>query len=171
MSKEKLVFESFLDIFNYFRTEKQAIDFFIKKRWNGKITCPFKECVANEFEVETNKIYTLASKKDFKCSCCKKIFSFKTGTVFENSKIPMKSWILAIYLNISDKKGISSPQLARFLKVRINTAWFMLQRIREIAFNFNGDNNFTGTTEMDETYVGGKAENKNNPIKKEKAKQ
>ena len=90
--------------------------------------------------------------------------------MFENTKIPLKKWFMAIYLHTAHKKGISSNQLAKDISTTQKTAWFMLQRIREISSNFNNDK-FDGTTEMDETYCGGKTENKNNPVKKEKAKE
>lgn len=157
MKREK--FESLLDLNDYFRTEKQAISYFIKMRWNGKITCPFKDCPVNEFNVENNKIYILKNN-NFKCSCCKKIFSFKTGTIFENSKISMKKWFLASYLQTAHKKGLSSIQLGKYIKVRQATAWFMLQRLRFVQDKNFFNDKFDGTTEMDETYVGGKAENK-----------
>ncbi len=77
-----------------------------------------------------NKIYKLKSGTDFKCACCGRIFSYKTGTIFENSKISMRKWFMAIYLQTANKKGISNPQLARQIKVKQQTAWFMLVRLR-----------------------------------------
>lgn len=157
---KKKMFESLLDLNDYFRTEKQCIEYFIKMRWNGKITCPYKNCESNEFEVENNKIYVLKSKKDFKCSCCGKTFSYKTGTVFENSKISMKKWFMAIYLQTAHKKGLSSPQLGKYIKVRQGTAWFMLQRLKYITQNNFFNDSFSGIVEADEAYIGGKSENK-----------
>ena len=69
---------------NYFRTEQQCINYFIKQRWKGNITCPHKNC--KKFYNVDNKIYKLKSGTDFKCACCGRIFSYKTGTIFENSK-------------------------------------------------------------------------------------
>ena len=74
--------------------------------------------------------------------------------MFEGTHIPLQKWFYAIYLFISHKKGISSAQLARDIKVTQKTAWFMLSRIRE---NLRDDDaKFDSDTQVDETYVGGK---------------
>ena len=142
-----------LKVVKNFKTEMEAIQFFIKQRWNGKIECPFGTCSTE------SKIYNLKSGKDFKCSCCGKIFSYKTRTIFEDTKIPMRKWFMAIYLIVNHKKGISSLQLGRDIDVTQKTAWFMLHRIRHIL-GLDDDNMFDGTTECDEVYLGGKEGNK-----------
>lgn len=122
-------FKSLIDLNDYFRNEEKCVQYFIKKRWNGRITCPHKRC--QKYMLNNNKIYILKSKHDFKCACCGRIFSYKTGTIFENSKVPMKKWFMAIYLQTANKKGISNPQLARQIKVKQQTAWFMLRRLKK----------------------------------------
>ena len=159
------MFSSLLDFQDFFKTERKAINYFIKMRWNGNVQCPYKECDNNK-----HKCYTLKSGKDFKCASCGKTFSCKTGTIFENSKISMKKWFLAIYLHTSHKKGISSPQLAKYLKVRQATAWFILHRLRLVGKNFFGKVQFTGTVEVDECYVGGSESNKHASKKNKKEK-
>ena len=67
----------------------------------------------------------------YKCYQCRKQFSVKVNTVFEDSHVPMRLWLQAMYLLCSSKKGISSNQLHRTLGVTLKTAWFMSQRIRE----------------------------------------
>jgi transposase-like protein len=106
-----------------FKTENEAIQFFIKQRWNGKVECPYKDCKPE------GKVYEFKDGKRFQCSYCDRIFSYKTGTLFENTKIPLKKWFLAMYIHTSHKKGISSLQLAKDINVTQKTAWFMLQRI------------------------------------------
>jgi transposase-like protein len=157
MKEEKR--ENLMKLINSFKNEKQAIDFFIQKRWNGKITCPYSNCKANEFKDDKNKIYHLNTGHDFKCSCCLKNFSYKTGTIFENTKIELKAWFTAIYLHTANKKGISSCQLSRHLGITQKSAWFMLHRIR-YALKNNSFDNFNGTTEIDELYLGGVEKNK-----------
>lgn len=142
-----------LKVVKNFKTEMEAIQFFMKQRWNGKVECPFGTCPTE------SKIYNLKSGKDFKCSCCGKIFSYKTRTIFEDTKIPMRKWFMAIYLIVNHKKGISSLQLGRDIDVTQKTAWFMLHRIRHIL-GLDDDNMFDGTTECDEVYLGGKEGNK-----------
>ena len=142
-----------LKVVKNFKTEMEAIQFFMKQRWNGKVECPFGTCSAE------SKVYNLKSGKDFKCSCCGKIFSYKTRTIFEDTKIPMRKWFMAIYLIVNHKKGISSLQLGRDIDVTQKTAWFMLHRIRHIL-GLDDDNMFDGTTECDEVCLGGKEGNK-----------
>ena len=152
------MFKNIIELIEKLKEEQDCINLLKLIRWNNKITCPFVECSSQDF-AESYKIYSFKDGKRFQCSCCNKIFSYKTGTMFENSKIPLKKWFMAIYLHTAHKKGISSCQLARDISVTQKSAWFMLQRIREIADNFNNDK-FDGITEMDETYYGGKFENK-----------
>lgn len=152
-------FNNLLDLATKISTEAIAIAYFIKMRWNGEVTCPYRDCVVNEFEVKGNKIYTYSNGKDFKCSHCKRRFSYKTGTVLENSKISMRKWLMAMYIFTAHKKGISSVQLGKDIGVRQGTAWFMLHRLREVIGSGN-DDSFSGVSEVDETYVGGKEPNK-----------
>jgi transposase-like protein len=92
----------------------------------------------------------------YKCYQCRKQFTVKIGTVFEDSHIPMNLWLQAMYLLCSSKKGISSNQLARTLGVTLKTAWFMSHRIRE-AMRVVGMTPMGGageTVEADETFIG-----------------
>jgi transposase-like protein len=92
----------------------------------------------------------------YKCYQCRKQFTVKVGTVFEDSHVPMNLWLQAMYLLCSSKKGISSNQLSRTLGVTLKTAWFMSHRIRE-AMHVVGIIPMGGageTVEADETYIG-----------------
>lgn len=92
----------------------------------------------------------------YKCYQCRKQFTVKVGTVFEDSHVPMRIWLQAIYLLCSSKKGISSNQLARTLGVTLKTAWFIGHRIRE-AMKVVGMTPMGGAGEIveaDETYIG-----------------
>ena len=93
------------------------------------------------------------------CSDCRKRFSVRTGTVLACSRLPLRKWAYAIYLEITSLKGVSSMKLHRDLGVTQKTAWFMLHRIRE-AFVREAVMSFAGPVEVDETYVGGKEGNK-----------
>jgi transposase-like protein len=91
-----------------------------------------------------------------KCGHCRKQFTVRVGTVFEDSHAPLHKWFQAIHLLCSSKKGISSHQLHRILEVQYNTAWFMSHRIREAMRSgplapMGGGG---GTVEADETYIG-----------------
>jgi transposase-like protein len=92
----------------------------------------------------------------YKCYQCRKQFTVKVGTVFEDSHVPMNLWLQAMYLLCSSKKGISSNQLSRTLGVTLKTAWFMSHRIRE-AMRVVGVEPMGGagaTVEVDETFIG-----------------
>jgi transposase-like protein len=120
-------------------------------RWGGTPTCPFCGC---------QRFYKIRGGKRYRCKdkTCGKDYSVTVGTVFENSKIPLSTWIAATYVLTAHKKGISSHQLARDLGVTQKTAWFVLQRLRLIM----GDPDpqpLDNTVEIDETYVGGRFAN------------
>ena len=92
----------------------------------------------------------------YKCYQCRKQFTVKVGTVFEDSHVPMNLWLQAMYLLCSSKKGISSNQLHRTLGVTLKTAWFMSHRLRE-AMRIVGVDPMGGegkTVEIDETVFG-----------------
>jgi transposase-like protein len=91
------------------------------------------------------------------CNGCRRQFSAKIGTIFEDSPIKFSKWLPAMWLIVNCKNGISSCELARDLKVTQKTAWFMLHRIR-LAMR-NGSLILSGEVEADETYIGGKARN------------
>jgi transposase-like protein len=144
-------FKSLIQLFDYFKDENTCKLFLMKQRWNGKPSCP--HCGSAKMPYITNR--------GFKCSDkdCYKKFTVITGTIYENTKIPLRTWFAALYLITAHKKGISSLQLSRDLAITQKTSWFMLHRIREMLKN-NTMERFTGIVEADETYMGGKTSNK-----------
>jgi transposase-like protein len=122
-------------------------------RWGGKPVCPHCNAL---------RPYRLKDGKNFRCSSrtCKKDFSVLVGTVFENSKVKLSTWIAALYLLTGNKKGISSHQLARALGVTQKTAWFVNHRLR-LILNEPDPEPLDEIVEIDETYVGGKFANMN----------
>ena len=93
------------------------------------------------------------------CTDCRSYFSVRTGTAIEKSRLPLRKWAFAIYINVTSLKSVSSMKLHRDLKVTQKTAWFMLHRLRE-AWNKEADGLMAGPVEVDETYVGGREKNK-----------
>ena len=146
-------FSSLIELLEAFPDEQSCIDHFTELRWRGDVRSPFKGC-------ENSPIYRCKGNR-FKCKQSNKYFTVKTGTIFEETKVPLRKWFIAIYLHTSHKKGISSHQLAKDIKVTQKTAWFMLHRIR-YALSHGGllTAKMGGTTEADETFVGGKEKNK-----------
>ena len=105
----------------------------------------------------------------WKCLDCKKQFSVKVGTIFEDSAIPLKKWLCAMWLLANCKNGVSSYEISRGVKVTQTTAWFMLQRLRYAMHN-GTINKMTGTVEADETFIGQKTRNMHAGKRAEKIK-
>lgn len=160
-------FDSLLAVTTFFTEEKVCRDWLEQTRWNGK-----PECV----HCGNHTVWRIDNGELYKCCYCHKKFSIRFGTMFEESRLPLRKWFIAIYLHTSHKKGISSCQLARDVDVTQKTAWFMLQRIRftlEVeGFDVTLAETPEPTTEatllpankvvyeVDETYIGGKERNK-----------
>lgn len=144
-------FNNLYELTQYLKDEQTTIDYFVAKRWEDAICCPHCDC---------KKVYHFSDKRRYKCSKCRKQFTARTGTIFEDSKLSLRKWFIAIYLITSHKKGISSHQLARDLGVTQKTAWFILHRIRYALGQCDLDIQLDNDVELDETYVGGKNKNR-----------
>lgn len=146
-------FKNLKDLMAQLKDDALCIEYFIQLRWGGVPVCP--HCNAkNPYRLKGGKLFRCKDKT------CKKDFSLTVGTIFEKSKIPLSSWMAAVYVLTGHKKGISSHQLARDLGVTQKTAWFMNHRIRLIM----GEPDpapLDNIVEVDETYVGGKFANMN----------
>ena len=119
-------------------------------RWNGNVISPFDS---------TSKVYKCAKNK-YKCKNTGKYFNVKTKTIFEDTKIKLLKWFMALYVFSSHKKGISSHQLAKDIGVTQKTAWFMLHRLRYAFDHPNFKKMLENEVEVDETYLGGDNKNK-----------
>ena len=144
-------FDTLLQMMAAFPDEQAAVDHFTAIRWKEGAYCP---------HCGSTKVYHFSDKRNHKCGDCRKRFSIKVGTIFEDSKIPLRTWMLAIWMITSHKKGIASTTLAKDLGVTQKTAWFMTQRLRYAIRTKSFNRPLTGEVEIDETYVGGKAANR-----------
>jgi transposase-like protein len=140
-----------VNIFEFAETfpdESACIAFLEKSRWPDGIP------VSSSGGGEAYRIGTRPGV--YKCKRTLQNFSVRHGTIFEESRLPLKKWFFAIFLLHSLKKGISSIQLAKYLGVTQKTAWFMLQRIRYAVEHEAFKAPLNGIVEIDETYIGGR---------------
>src|ERR1700722_14146033 len=112
----KAEFKTLAQFLAYFRDEETCRKYFESIRFAKGDFCP---------HCKHKKIHRFADGKRYRCAKCKQDFTVKTGTLFGESKIPMQKWFIEIYLLTSNKKGISSIQLADHVGVSQKTAWFM----------------------------------------------
>lgn len=141
--------DTLLDAIRYFADPDVSLHFVADLRWPDGVTCPV---------CENKEVSFLSTRRIWKCKGCKKQFSVKLGTIFEDSPIGLDKWLPALWMLANCKNGVSSYELARALGVTQKTAWFMLHRIR-LAMQTGTFQKLSGTVEADETYIGGKARN------------
>lgn len=143
-------FKSLKQVFNTFKTETDCVRFLECKLWGGKTPIsPYDP---------TSKVYR---RKDgyYRCKNTGKNFSIKKDTFMENSNIHLRDWFVAVYLITSNKQGVNTSQLRMSIDVSKKTAWFMLQRIRQVYIQ-KPNEKFDGEIEVDESYIGGKNKNR-----------
>src|SRR5258708_5479494 len=149
MSKQKSEPKTLTEAIRYFADPKIAADFFAEVRWQDGAECPV--CASKN-------VVGLSTRPVYKCRECKKQFSVKVGTIFEDSPLGLDKWLPTLWMIANCKNGISSYEVGRALGVTQKTAWFMLQRIR-LAMQSKSFVKLDGEVEIDETWIGGKARN------------
>src|ERR1700730_7793314 len=144
--------ETLTGAIRYFGDADKCHEFMIAMRWSEGIRCP--HCGSE------NVGDLVKSRRIWNCKNCRKQFSVKVGTIFEDSPLGLEKWLPATWLIVNAKNGISSCELARSLGVTQKTGWFMLHRIR-LAMQDGGGLTFGGKVEVDETFIGGRARGMN----------
>jgi transposase-like protein len=145
--------KTLLEAIQYFSDEQVCIDTVAMMRWPQGVRCGY---------CDAEKPYYLATQKRWKCRTCRKQFSVKVNSIFEDSPISLKKWLPALWLLVNCKNGVSSYEIARDLGVTQKTAWFILQRLRlalrarDFSCKMGGNG---GAIEVDETFIGGKPAN------------
>ena len=139
----------------HFSDEQVCIDAVAKMKWPNGAYCP--DCLAK-------KPYYLKTQKRWKCRDCRRQFSVKLGTIFEDSPIPLQKWLPAMWLLTNCKNGVSSWEIHRAIGVTQKTAWFMLHRLRLAMKGYDlgtklGGKDDGGPVEVDETFIGGNLKN------------
>ncbi len=139
-----------MEAIRQYKDAENALSEVADSRWPEKVVC--QHCGADS-------PMFLKTRKIWKCKKCRKQFSVKAGTVFEDSAIPLDKWLTAVWLVANCKNGISSYEIMRDLGVTQKTAWFMLHRIRLAMQDDKKGGKLKGEVEIDETFIGGKARN------------
>ena len=139
---------TFVEMVTRFPNEASAMSFLEAMRWPTGPVCSRCGCA------DASPVASKRARPIFYCAGCKKQFSVTTGTVMEDSKIPLHKWLLAIHLMCASKKGISSLQLHRMLGIAYRSAWHLSHRIRA-AMTEAAPEIMSGTVEADEVYIGG----------------
>jgi transposase-like protein len=153
--------ESLIEAVRYFSDLKVCNQYMRGIKWpDGEPVCHHCGSVA---------VYELSTRPVLKCRDCKKQFSYKVGTIFEDSPLGLDKWFVAVWSIANAKNGISSHELGRALGVTQKTAWFMLHRVRE-AMKTGEFRKLKGVVESDETFIGGAAENMHKHIREKKIK-
>ena len=159
MSKGGKAPETLIEAIRYFSNPDVCLDYMARLRWpDGKAVCP--TCGSAE-------VRFIATRRLWECknAHARKQFSIKVGTIFEDSPIGLDKWLAVIWMLANSKNGVSSYEIARSIGVTQKTAWFMLQRIR-LAMQGEDGGKLSGSVEIDETYVGGRARNMHESRKK-----
>lgn len=143
---------TFIQLMDMFPDEEAAKKWFEEGRWPEGPYCPH----CGSFNVQSGIKHKSMTHR---CRDCddKPMFSMKTGTIMEGSKLGYRVWAIAIYLVATNLKGVSSMKLHRDLGVTQKTAWHLAHRIRKSLGR--GEAPFSGPVEVDETYIGGKRKN------------
>ena len=142
-------FDNLYSVTDYFSTELICKQVIAQARWaEGDVVCPY--CGGHHCH--------LCKDHRYLCKVCNHKFNVTVGTIFENTKISLRKWFIAMYLISSHKKGIASHQLARDIKVTQKTAWHILHKVRTL---FGQDTmSLSNEVECDEVYIGGREKNK-----------
>ena len=135
----------------YFSDPDRAFQYALSLRWpNGAVSCP--RCGSDKHSfVKTRRLWH--------CKGCKKQFTLKVGTIFEDSPLGLDKWMMAFWMLCNCKNGVSSCEVARALGITQKSAWFMLHRIRKTMTDDSPKIGGKAPVEIDETFVGGKVKN------------
>ncbi len=146
--------KTLMEAIRYYSDEQVCIDTVAAMRWaDGKPVCP--KCGKIEGD---RKHYWLANQKRWKCYACRKQFSVKVDSVFEDSALGLDKWLVALWMLCNCKNGVSSHEISRELGIAQQHAWHMLHRLR-VVLQLPEGGKLGGIVEVDESFIGGKARN------------
>ncbi|MEM6457820.1 MAG: IS1595 family transposase [Planctomycetota bacterium] len=144
--------KTLMEAVNYFADPDVCHEYMKAIKWpDGEVCCP-KCGSVNVGEIKSRRMFQCREKG------CRKQFSVKVGTIFEDSSLPLSKWFVAVWVIANSKNGVSSCELARTIGVTQKSAWHMLHRIR-LAMQTKSFRKIEGEVEGDETYIGGRYSN------------
>jgi len=155
--------KTLLEAVKFFADYENCRSFMVEARWpDGKVKCPL---------CSSDHVTYMANTRRWKCygKHPRAQFTLKVGTIFEDSPIPLEKWLPALWLIVNCKNGISSYEVGRALGVTQKSAWFMLHRLR-LAMRSGELGMMSGEVEVDETFIGGKAQNMHEDRRKQQIK-
>jgi transposase-like protein len=158
MSKPRKSPTTLIEAVRFFQDPDVCVDFVSAMRWPSGPECP--SCGGKEHSY-------LKTRRLWKCKNCKRQFSVKVGTIFEDSPIPLDKWLASIWMIANAKNGISSHELGRAIGLTQKSAWFVLHRIR-LAMQSGNFDRVSGEVEVDETFIGGKAKYMHGKVRRRK---
>lgn len=158
--KSKKLPETLLEAVRYFSDKDVCTEYLASIRWPHGPMCPRCGSLDHSY---------LKTRRIWKCKACKRQYSVKLGTIFEDSALGLDRWLPAVWLAANSKNGISSHELGRALGTTQKSAWFMLHRIR-LAMQTGTFEKLDGAVEIDETFIGGRARNMHADIRARKIK-
>jgi transposase-like protein len=136
-----------VELIQKFADEKKCREYLEALRWPDDVDC---------LRCKSGKVYRILKREQFVCDSCGYQFSVTSNTIFHDSHLPLWKWMIAAYLMMESKKGISANQMKGTLNVSYKTAWYLCHRIRKAIEEAKNEPQLTGTVEVDETFVGGK---------------
>ncbi len=139
--------ETLMDAIKFFENAAITHDFVVALRWPNGVHCIY---------CDSEKVGFIESRKRFQCKNCRRQFSVRHETIFEDSHVGLDKWMCAFWMIANCRNGVSSYEIHRDLGVTQKSAWFMLHRIR-LAMQRGSFEKLSGNVEVDETLIGGKA--------------
>jgi transposase-like protein len=143
-------FMALLEMLHRYGTDEKCREILTKLRWPEGVTCP---------RCKERQVCYLQDRKQFECGSCGYQFSVTTGTIFNDTHLPLEKWFAATYLLCEAKKGMSACQIQRTLGISYKTAWYLCHRVRAAMAECDKPM-LDGQIEVDETYVGGRSAGK-----------
>ena len=163
-----------LEAFRFFENEENCHEVMKQIRWtNGEPVCP--QCKSKEIGrliVTTREIKGrtlkdgtviepyMHTRRLWQCRVCRKQFTVKVGSIFEDSPLALDKWLCGLWLIVNAKNGISSCEIARTLGITQKSAWFLAHRLRA-AIQGGSFEKMGGIVEADESFIGAKARTMN----------